>query len=115
MSRPKHFKEINKIHDCRVIIGGVGRKHQKEADRLAIVIMEASRRFRETVPQLTLRYYSDMDETVFRKAMDVNAEGTTFPMRRMYRLWKRSLAFRMRKPSNMCRSAAANTSWSVTA
>ncbi len=76
----KHFKEINKIHDCRVIIGGVGRKHQKEADRLAIVIMEASRRFRETVPQLTLRYYSDMDETVFRKAMEVNAEGTTFPI-----------------------------------
>lgn len=76
----KHFKEINKIHDCRVIIGGVGRKHRKEADRLAIVIMEASRRFRETVPQLTLRYYSDMDETVFRKAMEVNAEGTTFPI-----------------------------------
>ena len=76
----KHFKEINKIHDCRVIIGGVGRKHPKEADRLAIVIMEASRHFRETVPQLTLRYYSDMDETVFRKALEVNAEGTTFPI-----------------------------------
>ena len=76
----KHFKEIDKIHDCRVIIGGVGRKHPEEADRLAIVIMEASRRFRETVPQLTLRYYSGMSEEVFRKAMEVNAEGTTFPI-----------------------------------
>ena len=76
----KHFKEINKIHDCRVIIGGLGRKRPKAADRLAIVIMEASRRFREVVPQLTLRYYSGMDERVFQKAMEVNAEGTTFPI-----------------------------------
>lgn len=76
----KHFKEINKVHDCRVIIGGVGREHPEEADRLAIVIMEASRRFKETVPQLTLRYYSGMSEEVFQKAMEVNAEGTTFPI-----------------------------------
>lgn len=76
----KHFKEINKIHDCRVIIGGVSRQHPEEADRLAMVIMEASRRFKETVPQLTLRYYSGMSEEVFQKAMEVNAEGTTFPI-----------------------------------
>lgn len=66
--------------DCRVIIGGLGRKRPEAADRLAIVIMEASRRFREVVPQLTLRYYSGMDERVFQKAMEVNAEGTTFPI-----------------------------------
>lgn len=76
----KHFKEINKIHDCRVIIGGVGRQRPEAADRLAVVIMEASRRFRETVPQLTLRYYSGMSDAVFQKAMEVNAEGTTFPI-----------------------------------
>lgn len=76
----KHFREINKIHDCRVIIGGVGRKHPEEADRLAMAIMEASRRFREAVPQLTLRYYSGMSEEVFHKAMEVNAEGVTFPI-----------------------------------
>lgn len=76
----KHFLEINKIHDCRVIIGGVGRKHPAEADRLAIAIMEATRRFREAVPQLTLRYYTGMSEEVFQKAMDVNAEGITFPI-----------------------------------
>ena len=32
------------------------------------------------MPQLTLRYYSGMSEEVFRKAMEVNAEGTTFPI-----------------------------------
>ncbi|MBQ6716646.1 MAG: hypothetical protein IJN21_09030 [Clostridia bacterium] len=76
----KHLKEINKVHDCRIIVGGVGRKNEKAADRLAVAIMEASRLFRETVPQLTLRYYKGMDEKVFRKAMEVNAEGTTFPI-----------------------------------
>lgn len=76
----KHFREINKIHDCRVIIGGVGRQHPAEADRLAIAIMEATRRFREAVPQLTLRYYTGMSEDVFQKAMKVNAEGVTFPI-----------------------------------
>lgn len=76
----KHFKEIGKIHDCRVIIGGVGRKYPDEADGLAMLIMEASRRFRETVPQLTLRYYKGMSQAVFQKAMEVNAEGCTFPI-----------------------------------
>lgn len=76
----KHFKEIDKVHDCRVIIGGVGRKDPQAADRLAMAVMEASRRFRETVPQLTLRYYRGMDEGVYRKALEVNAEGCTFPI-----------------------------------
>lgn len=76
----KRFLEINKIHDCRVIVGGVGRRHPREADRLAVAIMEATRRFREAVPQLTLRYYTGMSEAVFHKAMEVNAEGVTFPI-----------------------------------
>ncbi len=76
----KHFLTINKIHDCRVIVGGRGRRNVEGADRLAIVIMEASRRFRQAVPQLTLRYHKGMDEAVFAKAMQVNAEGCTFPI-----------------------------------
>lgn len=76
----KHLKEVGKVHDCRVIIGGLGRKNPQEANQLAMVIMEASRRFKDTVPQLTLRYFKGMSETVFRKAMEVNAEGCTFPI-----------------------------------
>jgi len=76
----KHFKEIGKIHDCRIIIGGKGRNQPEEADRLAMVFMEASRRFKETVPQLTLRYYKGMSDVVFQKAMEVNGEGCTFPI-----------------------------------
>lgn len=76
----KHFKEVGKVHDCRVIIGGRGRKHPKEADALSMVIMEASRRFKDAVPQLTLRYDRNMSEAVFEKALEVNGEGCTFPI-----------------------------------
>ncbi len=76
----QRFKQVGKIHDCRVIIGGKGRAHEENADKLAMAIMEASRRFRDTVPQLTMRYYHGMSEEVFDKAMQVNMEGCTFPI-----------------------------------
>ncbi|MDR0301819.1 MAG: hypothetical protein LBI04_05845 [Treponema sp.] len=76
----KHFKTIDKVHDCRVIIGGAGRQNPKDADKLAMVIMEASLRFKETVPQLTLRYYKEMDDEVLNKALKLNAAGCSFPI-----------------------------------
>lgn len=76
----KHFKEIGKVHDCRVIIGGLGRRHPEQADELAMTIMEASRIFKDTVPQLTLRYYKGMSEAVFQKAVELIGEGCTFPI-----------------------------------
>lgn len=76
----QHLIWINKVHDCRVIIGGKGRRNEKNADRLAIALMETSRRTKEVVPQLTLRYYSGISEEVYDKALKVNAEGTTFPI-----------------------------------
>lgn len=76
----KHFKEVDKVHDCRIIIGGKGRKNPKAADKLSMVFMEASRQFHETVPQLTLRYYKGMSEEVLEKAIEVNGSGTTFPI-----------------------------------
>lgn len=74
------FIKVNKFHDTRVIIGGKGRRNEKNADKLAMVIMEVSRRVKDIVPQLTLRYYTGMDEVVFDKALMVNAEGCTFPI-----------------------------------
>lgn len=76
----KHFRTINKFHDCRVIIGGIGRHAPEHADQLAMAFMEATRRFKEAVPQLTLRYYRGMSEEVLNKALQVNAEGCTFPI-----------------------------------
>lgn len=80
MSLYRHFVRLNKVHDTRVIIGGKGRRNEKNADQLAMVIMEVSRRMKEVVPQLTLRYYTGMDERIFDKALEVNAEGCTFPI-----------------------------------
>lgn len=68
------------ITDDRVIIGGLGRKHPEQADRLAMVIMEVSRRVKDIVPQLTLRMYDGMNPKLYEKALDCIGEGTTFPM-----------------------------------
>ncbi|WP_099205581.1 pyruvate formate lyase family protein [Scatolibacter rhodanostii] len=76
----RHMLRVHKIHDSRVIIGGKGRRNEQNADRFAMTIMETSRRVKEVVPQLTLRYYTGMDEAVFDKALAVNAEGCTYPI-----------------------------------
>lgn len=68
------------VTDDRVIIGGLGRKHPKEADELAMVIMEVSRRVKDIVPQLTLRMYEGMNPAIYEKALDCIGDGTTFPM-----------------------------------
>lgn len=68
------------VTDDRVIIGGLGRKHPKEADQLAMIIMEVSRRVKDIVPQLTLRMYKGMDPKLYEKALECIGEGTTYPM-----------------------------------
>lgn len=68
------------VTDDRVIIGGLGRKHPEEADKLAMVIMEVSRRVKDIVPQLTLRMYDGMNPELYKKAMDCIGEGVTYPM-----------------------------------
>lgn len=74
------IKKIGKIHDARILIGGLGRRNPQNADRLAMLFMETTRRVKEVIPQLTLRCYAGMDEAVFDKALQVNAEGCSFPI-----------------------------------
>lgn len=76
----RQYKFIGKVHDTRVVVGGKGRRNEANADKLAMVIMETSRRVKDVVPQLTLRYYKGMNEEVFDKALKVNAEGCSFPI-----------------------------------
>lgn len=68
------------VTDDRVIIGGLGRKYPEEADKLAVVIMEVSKRVKDIVPQLTLRMYDGMNPKLYEKAMEVIGEGCTYPM-----------------------------------
>ncbi len=74
------IKEIGKIHDARIIMGGLGRRNPQNADQLALLLMETTRRVKEVIPQLTLRCYDGMDQAVFDKALQVNAEGCSFPI-----------------------------------
>ncbi len=72
------LEERNNYFDSRVILGGKDRG--KGSDEFAMLAMEATRRRKGIVPQLTLRCYSGMDVRLYDKALEVIGEGTTFPM-----------------------------------
>jgi pyruvate-formate lyase len=63
-----------------VIIGGVGRPNEENADRFALLAMEASRTVKEIEPQLSLRLYKGMSQQLIDKALQVIGEGRTFPI-----------------------------------
>lgn len=68
------------IWNGRVILGGKGRRNEKNADRVAIIAMEATRVVKEIEPQLTLRFYKGMNEVLMEKALSVIEVGRTYPM-----------------------------------
>lgn len=64
----------------RIIVGGIGRPNEENADRFALLAMEASRTVKAVLPQLTLRFYKGMNPQLFSKALDVIGEGCTYPV-----------------------------------
>ena len=66
--------------DGRVVIGGMGRRNEKNADRFALAALEATRRVKDILPQLTLRFYEGMNPRIMEKALDILGEGNTFPL-----------------------------------
>ena len=72
------MEEWNEYFDSRVILGGADRP--EGADTFALLAMEATRRRRGVVPQLTLRCYKGMDPRLYEAALDTIGAGTTFPM-----------------------------------
>ena len=64
----------------RVIVGGQGRKHPKEADEFCLYSMDAVQLNKDTEPQYTLRITHDMDQRVYQKALETIEAGTTYPM-----------------------------------
>ena len=71
---------VRKIHDSRLIFGGYGRKKPANADRLAIALIKTSRIVKDTIPQLTMRYYSGMDERLMDETLINIQEGATYPI-----------------------------------
>jgi pyruvate-formate lyase len=68
------------VMNGRVVVGGKGRRNEKNADRFAALAIEASRQVAETEPQLTLRFYEGQNPTLMKKALDTIGEGAVYPM-----------------------------------
>ncbi|MCL2272807.1 MAG: hypothetical protein FWC19_08430 [Treponema sp.] len=66
--------------DGRVIVGGYGRRNPQNADRFCLLACEASRTFKEILPQFTLRFNKDTPKQVWEAAMRGIGEGRTFPL-----------------------------------
>lgn len=66
--------------DGRIIIGGKGRSNEANANKLAYAILEATKRTRDIVPQLALRFYDGQDTGLYRKALDMIGSGNPYPM-----------------------------------
>lgn len=76
----RNIIKIGKIHDSRILIGGEGRKNPDAADRLALVLIKVSRKVVDVVPQLTLRYYSSMNEELMEETIKNIAKGAVYPI-----------------------------------
>ncbi len=68
------------IYNNRIIIGGMGRKNEKNADAFALLALEAQKIVNDSLPQLSLRYFTGMDEKIWDKSFEVLATGSTFPI-----------------------------------
>ena len=66
--------------DGRVILGGVGRRNEANADQFALLAMDTAMRRRELKPQLSLRMYPGMSAEVRRKGIEMLKTGMTFPL-----------------------------------
>lgn len=64
----------------RVFIGGMGRENPEEADRFALLALEASRSLALNQPQLSLRFYEGQNPELMAQAITSLGEGRTFPL-----------------------------------
>src|SRR3954454_2215705 len=68
-----------RVHN-RVIVGGVGRPNQQNADCFALLALAASRTVHEAEPQLSLRFYQGMNPALMHVAFDTIGAGRTYPI-----------------------------------
>ena len=63
----------------RIIVGGKGRKHPKEADVFLHIAMKVAKNCRYVEPQFTLRFDKETSETIWDEALDALGAGATYP------------------------------------
>lgn len=72
--------KVSKVHDSRIIVGGLGRDNPEKADNLALAIIKTSRKVIDVVPQVTVRYYSGMDERLMDETLINIESGAVYPI-----------------------------------
>lgn len=65
--------------DGRVIIGGLGRRNVENADKFALVAMDASQKIHDILPSLTLRVYKNINSELLDKALETISKGCSYP------------------------------------
>lgn len=63
----------------RIIVGGKGRKHLKEADVFLHIAMKVAKNCRYVEPQFTLRFDKETSEEIWDEALDALGAGATYP------------------------------------
>lgn len=63
----------------RIIVGGKGRKHPREADIFLHIAMNVAKNCRYVEPQFTLRIDKDTSEQIWDEALDAIGAGATYP------------------------------------
>ena len=66
--------------DGRIVVGGVGRRNPRNADRVTLAILKAGMRFRELKPEFSLRVYPGLSEEVRDLAFRMLEDGMTYPL-----------------------------------
>ncbi len=73
--------ETERGRDTRAIIGGLGREHPETADAFAMLVLDVlEMRKGHFYPQVSLRYFKEMNPAVYDRALEILAEGNTYPM-----------------------------------
>jgi len=76
----KMIDEHGSDMDSRVWLGGLGRSHEANANRFALIALETTRRLIAVKPVLSLRFYKGQDPALMTKALDLLAAARTFPI-----------------------------------
>ncbi|MCL2361051.1 MAG: hypothetical protein FWC73_04455 [Defluviitaleaceae bacterium] len=77
------YETINENGDatvCRLVMGGKGRRNEKNANRFIETALKAEQLHKRVTPQVTLRIYGDMNPDILKLAYDTICETGTMPL-----------------------------------
>lgn len=64
----------------RVIIGGLGRRNEQNADLCAKLVLEVAGIVRDVLPQLTFRFHKGQNPALYEQALRCIGQGNVYPM-----------------------------------